>query len=234
MLNNNTRAVLSQLGAINNSMIISYPITTVLMGKNMQAFLDLRKLDEEGFEEIGVYNINELNSVINVIDTPDITNENGILTIKNDSRSIRYGTTSIDIIENDCRGKPELLDKIRSDKNVNVLNFEMSAKDLDNIKKMSGLLKDLSDLEISGNTENPENILLTVKSKEKSSNNFTMNLTGTVNENASMLLLIDIVNKLPSSAYNVNIYKSVKGSLIAIFSSINVDGLEIVLASKAV
>lgn len=228
MLNQNTRNVLSQLSAINNSMIISYPITTVIMGKNIQAFLDLEKMGETQFEEIGVFNINEFNSVINVIENPTIENNNGTLTIKNDSTSIKYGTTSIDIIESECRGNSELIEKIKQ--NDVVMSFELTSKDLDRIKKMSGLLKDLSDLVI---TSNASNVNVTVTSKERSSNNYSVNFVGTVNEETSMSLVMDVVNKLPSSAFTVTIYKSKKGSLVSVFESINVPGLSVVLSAKA-
>lgn len=228
MLNSNTRQVLSQLGAINNSMIISYPITTVIMGKNIQAFLNLEKLDEEEFDEIGVYNISEFNSVINVVDNPTITNENGILTISNDKASIKYGTTSIDIIESECRGNPELVDKIKT--NENVTSFDLGVKDLDKIKKMSGLLKDLSDLNI---TSDGDTVTVKVTSKEKSSNNYSITLPAEVAEGIDMTLVMDVVNKLPASDFKVTIYKSKKGSLVAVFDSVNVDGLSIVISAKA-
>jgi len=231
MLNQNTRAVLSQLGAINNSMIITYPVTCVIMGKNMQAFLDVSKIGEEQFDEIGVFNINEFNSVINVIEDPTIENNNGILTISNNSTSIKYGTTSIDIIESDCRGNPALLGRIKdTERNTEVLSFDLSLKELDRLKKMSGLLKDLSDLVIS---TDGSKVNIKVTSKEKSSNNYSVALDANVNEEASMTIIMDIINKLPSSNYNVTIYKSAKGSLVSVFTSTNVEGLDIVIAAKA-
>lgn len=228
MLNSNTRQVLAQLGAINNSMIISHPVTTVIMGKNIQAFLDVSKLGEEEFNEIGVFNISEFNSVINVIDNPTITNDAGTLTISNDKASIKYGTTSIDIIESECRGNPDLLERIKS--NTNVTSFSIGVKDLDKIKKMSGLLKDLSDLNI---TSSDEGVTLKVTSKEKSSNNYSINLDGEVSENVDMTLVMDVVNKLPASDFNVTIFKSVKGSLVSVWDSVNVDGLSIVISAKS-
>ena len=228
MLNINTRNTLSQLSAINNSMIISHPVTCVIMGKSIQAFLDVSKLKESEFNEIGVYNIGEFNSVVNVIENPEITNNEGILTIKNDSSSIKYGTTSIDIIESECRGNVNLINRIKT--NNKVVEFELTDKDLDNIKKMSGLLKDLSDLEI---TSVDDKITLTVTSTEKSSNNFVLDMNGTTTEDIKMSLIMDVVSKLPADGFNVAIYKSEKGSLVAVFSSIKVEGLDIVISSKA-
>ena len=114
--------------------------------------------------------------------------------------------------------------------NEKVMDFVLDIKDLEKIKKMSGLLKDLSDLVIT--TDNGE-IQLKVTSKEKSSNNFSLNMDGTITEEITMNLVMDIVNKLPASAFNVSIFKSKKGSLVSVFDSINVEGLSIVIAAKA-
>ncbi len=229
MLNKNTMEILSQLGQINQSQIITYPVTTIILGKAIQAFLDLSKLGEEEFDEIGVFDINQLASVISVIDDATITNDNGMLTIKNNDQSIKYGTTTIDIIESECRGKPDLLKRIVED-NEKVLSFTLDAKELDRIKKMSGLLKELSDLVIT--SENGE-VKLTVTSKEKSSNNYSVKVLGESTEDISMSLVMDVVRKLPNSGYEVSIHKSKKGSLVAVFKSTGVDGLSIVLSAKA-
>jgi hypothetical protein len=228
MLNSNTRTVLKQLSAINPSMIITYPVTTVIMGKSIQAFLDLEQLKEDKFDEIGLFNISEFNSIVEVIENPVITNDDGVLTIKNDKSSIKYGSTSIDIIESECRGNPELINKIKQ--NTKVLEFELSAKELDNIKKMSNLLKELSDLVIMSKGSEIE---ICIKSVEKSSNNYTVSFEGEVTEDVQMSLVMDMVNKLPSSSFKVSVYKSKKGSLLAVFSSVNVPGLDIVISAKA-
>jgi hypothetical protein len=230
MLNKNTREILGQLGQINQSQIITYPVSTIMLGKAIQAFLDVSKLGEKEFEEIGVYDINQLNAVVSVIDDPEITNDNGTLTIKNKSQSIKYGTTTIDIIEGECRGNPDLLGRITGNNEL-VMNFEIDAKELERLKKMSGLLKDLTDLVIS--SEGGE-ITLEVTSKEKSSNNYSVNVVeSTINEEVSMSLIMDVVKKLPNSGFKVSVYKSAKGSLVAVFESTGVEGLNIVLAAKA-
>jgi hypothetical protein len=236
MLNQKTREILGALGAINQSQIISYPVTVVKMGKSIQAFLDVSSTadngcQEEEFEEIGVYVINELNSVIGVIDNPEITNDNGMLTIKNSTSSIQYGTTPLDIIESESRGNPAVIDNVMNpERNTKLLSFDLGNKDLDKIKKMSGLLKNLTDLKIE--TANGK-IELKVTSKEKSSNNFSIVTEGEIVEDTSMLLLMDSINKLPSSDYRVHIYKSSKGSLVGVFESQDVNGLRILVSAKA-
>jgi len=229
MLNTKTREILGQLGKINPSQIITYPLTTIISGKAIQAFLDLEKLGEEPFEEIGLFDINLFNSIVSAIDDPVITNNDGILTIANERQSTTFGTTNIDIIDAYCRGKSDLLYRVTNN-NEKVLSFELSAKELETIKKMSDLLKELSDLSIS--TLDGE-VLLSVTSKEKSSNKFSQKVQGEVLEDVNMLLVMDVIKKLPNSGFNVSIYKSKKGSLVSVFESTGVEGLSVVIAAKA-
>lgn len=230
MLNKDTREILSQLSQINQSQIINYPVTTIILGKSMQAFLDLSKIGEEEFTEFGVFDINQLNSVVSLIDDPSITIDEGTLTIKNNSQSIKYGTTLIELLESECRGNPDLLKRITGN-NEKVVEFTLEAKELDRLKKMSGLLKELSDLVIT--SENGI-INLSVTSKEKSSNNYSVNVEGSSTEDIKMILIMDVIKKLPNSGFKIGIYKSSKGSLVAVFSSTGVDGLDIVISAKAV
>lgn len=227
MLNQNTRSVLGQLSAINNTMIISYPTTCVIMGKSIQAFLDVSKLGEEQFEEIGVYRFDELNTVVSLIDDAIVTNDAGFLTIKDEKRSIRYKTSPIHLIESESRASPDLVDRIKQNKEV--LSFEIDVKELASIKKMANVLKDLSDLVISST----DVIKIKVTSKEQSSNNYVLEFKGDISENVEMIINMDSIAKLPSSSYKVTIYKSQKGSLVAMFDSINVPALSIIIAAKS-
>jgi len=250
MLNTTTRKVLGSLGQINQRQIISYPVTVIKMGKSIQAFLDVSKqapvdkndeehkgCGEEPFEEIGVYQISELNSTFNLIDDADIVdviNDNGILTIKGNDSVTTYNTVSIDLIESEARGNPEMIKKVKNpERNTKVMEFDITSKNLDTIKKASSVLKDLSDLIISGNSDESK-VEVRVTSKEKSSNSFKIMLDGNVNEEViKITLVMDYINKLPASDYSVQVYKSSKGSLVAVFESKNIDGLDIIISSKA-
>ena len=148
---------------------------------------------------------------------------------KNDFQSIKYGTTTIAIIEAECKGNPDLLGRITGN-NTLVMDFEIDAKELDRLKKMSSLLKELSDLVISSEDGK---INLSVTSKEKSSNNYSVDVEGNIIEEVSMSLIMDIVKKLPNSGFKVSVYKSSKGSLVAVFTSTGVEGLDLVLAAKS-
>lgn len=228
MLNKNTKAVLSALSAINTQAIISYPITGIKMGTNVQAFFDMNKLGESEFEEFGIFNIPELLSTVAVIgDDADITMEGGVMTISNDNSSIRYGTTNLSVIEDECRTKTDMVERIQS--NSNVVNFELPQTELEKLKKVAGVLKDLTDLNVQ--TEDGA-VVLTVQGKEKSSNNIAIKFPAEVFEETQLKVVMSNVNKLPNGSYNVGVYKSAKGSLICLFESQGVDGLSIVIAAK--
>lgn len=228
MLNKNTKAVLSALSAINTQAIISYPITGIKMGNNVQAFFDMEKLGEEAFEEFGIFNIPELLSTVSVIgDDATITMNAGVMTIANNNSSIRYGTTNIGIIEDECRTKTDMVERIKG--NENVVNFELPQAELEKLKKVSGVLKDLTDLSIE---TADESVVVTAQGKEKSSNNIAIKLNAEVLGEVSLKIVMANINKLPNGSYNVSIYKSAKGSLITLFQSQGVDGLNIVIAAK--
>ena len=227
MLNKNTKTVLSALSNINTQAIVSYPVTGIKMGNNIQAFFDMSKLGEESFDEFGIFNIPELMSTVSIIgDDAEITMDAGIMNINNGNSNIRYMTTNVGILEDECRTKTDMVDRIKG--NSLVMSFDLPNTELDKLKKVSGVLKDLTDL----NIESKENITLTVQGKEKSTNNIAITLNGVVNEETELKVVMSNVNKLPSSSYNVSVFKSQKGSLIALFESQSVDGLAIVIAAK--
>lgn len=228
MLNASTRSVLSSLSSINNSMIISYPVTCVILGKNIQAFLDIEKLGEESFEEIGVDSITELNSIIGVVENPVIENKSGILTISNDSSILTFSTANIFVLEQKCRTSPDFINRVKL--NEKFISFTLNHKEVEKIKKASSLLTNVTDLIISniGNR-----ISIKIASSEKSSNNYSIELPGEVIADASSSIVMQIFNKLPVSSYDVTLYRSKKGSMISVFKSLSVDGLEIVVSAKA-
>jgi len=231
MLNKNTKNVLSALSAINTQAIITYPVTGIKMGNNIQAFFNLEKLGEASFEEFGIFNIPELLSTIGVIgEDADIDLTSGILTISNDNSNIRYATTNISLIEEEARTKLDMVDRIKT--NELVATFELPAGELDKLKKVSGVLKDLTDLSIDCAKDESDVITLTAQGKEKSSNNIAIKFNGVVNSEVQLKIVMSNLSKLPNTSYNVSVFKSNKGSLISLFESQDVDGLAVVISSK--
>jgi len=116
------------------------------------------------------------------------------------------------------------------EKNQKIISFVISKEDLENIKKMSNLLRDSKDLLIESMNDK---VTITLKSEERSSNTYTIEIDGSTDENTRLVLPVENFNKLIPSGYNVSIYKSKKGSLVSVFSSTSVEGLSISIAPKA-
>lgn len=233
MLNKNMKNVLSALSAINTQAIITYPVTGIKMGNNIQAFFNLEKLGETETEEYGIFNIPELLSTIGVIgDDADVSMTEGILNITNDSANIRYQTTNISVIEDECRTKLDMVDRVQSDKNTKVMTFDLPSTELDKLKKVSGVLKDLTELSIKSEKGESDVITLTAQGKEKSSNNIAIKFNGVVEEEVELKIVMSNLAKIPNTSYKVSVYKSSKGSLITLFESVEVDGLKIIISAK--
>jgi hypothetical protein len=228
MLNKVTRKILGDLSSINQSMIISYPTTVVKTGQSLQAYIDLDKFGEDAFEEIGIYNINELNSVINVIDNAEVELDGKVLKVKGTKSNISYTTTSIGIIETECRGNPDLIERIKN--NTLVLSTSLEGKELEKVKKTSSILG-TSDLVVKGS----DNVIsLIAQSKEKSSNKYEVSLDGSTVENVEMIIPMEMINRIPNGSYDMKVYKSAKGSLVSILEDKDRPGLSIVVSARSV
>jgi len=230
MLNQNTRKVISSLAQINNSQIISYPVTLVKSGTNMQAFLDMTKLDEEEFNKVGFFSVTEFLSITDIVEDAQIeANEAGTITIKNSNTSVTYNSTNIKMLEEaGCSGNFDLIDKIKS--NETIASFKLLNVELNKIKKMSGLLKSMIIFRLTGNGSD---VVVSLEGTEKSSNNYAVTFD---DEASSSEFVMDVnmsnINKLPGSDYDVTVHRSTKGSIIVVFSSINVPGLNIFCTEK--
>lgn len=228
MLNKVTRKILGDLGAINQSMIITYPITVVKAGMSMQGYVDLSKLGEEEFTEFGIYNINSLNSVINVIDNAEVELDGKILLVKGSNSNISYTTTAVNIIESECRGDPGLIDRIKN--NTVILSTSLEAKELDKIKKTSSLL-DTKELSIKCSNED---VSFICQSKEKSSNKYEVKVKGECTDPVEVIITMEMINKIPNANYDIKMHKSVKGNIIVVLDDKDKPGLSIVVSAKSV
>lgn len=226
ILNQKTLKVLQSLNAIHNSAIISYPKTCVREGKSIQAYIDLEKMGEkENFGEFGIYDLSSFLSSISLIDNPVITKDNDVINIKNTRSSVNYRTSNIDVLEEVCRGDYSVIDRVRTNEKIG--EFELTIDDFKQIKVASNTLKDLPDIHIFS-TKN--GIGLKILGKEKSSNTYEIYVDGSYEEDISLVATLSLLKKLPNSNYNVEIFKHKKNnSKILLFSSKDVDGLEILL-----
>lgn len=94
MLNNNSVKILQSITGITNSVIISYPTTTISnSNSDIQGNIDFSKLDEE-FEEYGIFDLSSFLNAIDVLDEPVVLMNEGIITATDTDSSISFVTSS--------------------------------------------------------------------------------------------------------------------------------------------
>jgi hypothetical protein len=232
MLNKNTQTVVNQLKDISPSVIFTYPITGIRdASKTIIAFVELDKLGEEEFEEFGVIKVREFMDLLNIAGDADITNDDGVLTIKSKDIKCRYVTTDLDVLEDSFRARPTMLAKVEETPSAST--FTITANELDKIKRVSALLSLENFTVISKNDE----VLVTVANSsinnKSESNDFQLTFSdSTVVDECSVLLSVANIRKLPSGNYDVKIAKSPNGNVIIRFVSQNIAGLTIFIATK--
>lgn len=230
MLNQKTQAILSELSAISPAAVLKYPITGIQdASKSMIAFVDFSEFDEAEFEDFGIFNMQELLSVINIVEDAEVEMDDSIITIKNDNMEVKYVTTNIDLLESTYSANPKVRENIK--KATEVVTFDITTGTLDKLKKTSSLMK-LEHLKIqSDGDEVLMNIGSFTSGKGDSNNSFKMKVADAdVNEDCEVILKMDYLRNLPTSAYTVQVRKNPKtGSYITMFSSKDIPSLDIVI-----
>lgn len=225
MLNKKTLKVIQSLNPISNKMIFSYPVSSIREGKSIQAFIDMSKLDEEEFNEFGIYSLSDFISAVSLIDNPDISLKDKTIKISNKKSSINYNTSSVELLEDECSCDLSLLERVK--KNEKIANFELTTEDFKNLKTASNTLKDLPNLILSSSKSG---ILLKIQGLEKSSNSFETIIDGESNEDFAVTANLSLLKRIPNGNYSVSIYKSKTDSRVMLFNSTDIDSLEILLA----
>jgi len=227
LLGKKTQAILSDLTSISTAAIIEYPITGIQdSGKSMIAFIDLSKFDEEEFEKFGIFNLSELLSILGVVDNASVELKDGIITISNETSSIKYFTTNIDLLSQTFSANPKIPENIKAAPTA--MLFTLEAPVLDKLKKTSALMK-LEQLVIENDDDK---IYFTITGSNKdSSNNYKVRIDNVTSEgNHKIVLDMENIKKIPAGEYEVKVAKNAKtGSYITIFMSKDIPSLEIVV-----
>jgi len=192
----------------------------------MIAFIDLSKFGEEKFEKFGIFNLSELLSILGVVENASVELKDGIITISNETSSIKYFTTNIDLLSQTFSANPRIPENIKAAPTAMLFTLEASV--LDKLKKTSTLMK-LEQLVIENDGDK---IYLTITGSNKdSSNNYKVRIDNIINEgNHKIVLDMENIKKIPAGEYEVKVAKNAKtGSYITIFMSKDIPSLEIVV-----
>lgn len=227
ILNNKTLKVLQSLSSINNSVIMSYPTVCVKDGKAVQAYFDVSQLGEDDFQEFGIYGITDFLSAVSLVTDPSIQLDGTVLKISNKNTKVSYNTANVGLLEEQCRGDFELLTRIKSNEKIG--SFELSNETFKALRIASNTLKDLPNLIISS-VEN--GILLKISANEKTSNSYSTTIDAETTEEFDIIVTLAMLKKIPNGDFKVDVYKSKKGSKVLVFTSKNIESLEIILSVK--
>ena len=231
MITASTQKILKELTGISTTAIISHPVTGIQdIDRSIVAFVNLEEMGEEKFDKFGLMNITEFLNLISLVDSPEITIENRVATIKNDSVISKYYTTDISIIEEAYGTKPAILENI--DKAIEAANFDLTVAQLDKLNKTAVLLR-VNDLVIQ--PQDGGLVLDITDSTKKDTNSLKTTIMGTCNDDTMKIVIaMDTLKKIPLSNYNIKVAKNpTSGSYITKWTSIDNPSLQIVVSLVA-
>jgi len=229
-----TITLLSTFSGISDTIIISHPTTAILTSRNLQAYITWHR--QEHFETIAVRSITSLKAVTSLVQDYEMTNNSGVLTLKNETTSVDFVTTSLKFLETQHTGQVNLLERIK--KATLLGSFKLSNELMRELKKATSLLSTVTDL-----TVNLDEQTIGLKGDVSSSGSFENKIEVKLGEQErtdnSMTCQVQLFNQIPTGNYDVEIRQSGTGSLAMIFSRKEEDNagliyeVDIVLAAKA-
>jgi len=229
-----TITLLSTFSGISDTIIISHPTTAILTSRNLQAYITWHR--QEHFETIAVRSITSLKAVTSLVQDYEMTNNSGVLTLKNETTSVDFVTTSLKFLETQHTGQVNLLERIK--KATLLGSFKLSNELMRELKKATSLLSTVTDL-----TVNLDEQTIGLKGDVSSSGSFENKIEVKLGEGEqtdnSMTCQVQLFNQIPTGNYDVEIRQSGTGSLAMIFSTKKEDNdgliyeVDIVLAAKA-
>ena len=227
--------ILGTFSGISDTIIISHPCTAILTSRNLQAYVTWHK--QEAFETIAVRSITSLKAVTTLVSDYTMTNNSGVLTLKNCTTSVDFVTTSLKFLESQHTGQVNLLQRIKKAELLG--SFELSNELMRELKKASSLLSTVTDITVDFGKGT-----IGLSSDVSSSGSFINSIevqdtTDTTCTDNSMTCQVNLFNQIPTASYKVEVRQSGTGSLAMIFSTqIKKDDeliadVDIVLAAKA-
>lgn len=231
MFNTETVNFLKMINNITNSVVLKYPITT---GKTESAdiayMFDLSKFDTDGFENpIGFYNLSNFLNAFNLFeDGAEISLEDNVIKISDDTTSISYLTTSLDVLSQ-YEFKKEQFDK--NDTFPTVLEMELTNENIRKLKNAHSVFSEL-DCALISCGETTELSLTQIGNFKKSSNSFKIIKDEVATKNFKIAIPLDTLSKLPQVTYTLKVkYNETKNAYRII---LNTETFTLVINGKTV
>lgn len=207
-LNENTIQVLRNFAGINSNLVINEgnELKTIAEAKNVYATV---KVPDTFSSTIGIYDLNELLKVLDLVDSPNFDAQETYAIISDGSgrSKVKYHFTDIEHLTTPTK-TPKLPEEWE-------VKFTLDQNTIQRIRSAAGAL---GHKEVRITPDSSGIVMLTVcESENKTSNTFSIEVPGEYKEGESFefYLHIDNLKKIFSTAYEVNI----SSKLISFFQS---------------
>ena len=207
MLNEQTRKGLKSLTTIGNTAIVRYPWTSILQkNKSLIAFINMEEYGETEFEEFGLESMSEFLSLVEFYKDPEITIENGIISIESGNFHQRYSTSDLDTMKS-FDINVSTLEKIEA--TPEIISFEIKAEDLQRFKKIASLTKATSFV-VSGKDGESNIAICKLDKNNNMSDESITDYPMSVSKEMTVVFDMQNIAKLPDKNYSVSIKQSSK------------------------
>lgn len=238
LINEKVRKIIDSFSNISKSMAFSYPLTGFKnKSGDILVFLDMNMLDVSDFEEFGIINFSEYSNIIKILgEDSKITLKDGIITIQGQEKtSVRYLTTDLRVLQDWIIKTKNHADIATALNNFNnypiVVEFDITDKNMSKLSQISSVLK-FTDFIIKADNDV---ISIQVKNRQKTTNDFSLELTGKTNKSIEMLLNVENFNKIPNNSYKATIFSlpPTEDKFIIRLTSDNLPGVSVFMTPKA-
>lgn len=231
MFNSKFVDFLKTFNKVSNGVILSYPITSGKTDCSDIGFtFDISKFDDSKFDEkIGFIDLASFLNIFNLVDDPEITIKDGVITAKNKDSKVVYLTTAAPVLYELHEFPSSQFDVMNSIPSV--VEIPLSASDIKRIKTASSSFKELDAISIKGD----DNVTISLTSVGKfrtSSNSFQINKDVASKKNFDVYIKLDTFNKLPVLDYTVKVkYNETKDCFRLLFGTC-IDGFELFVSTN--
>jgi ABC-type oligopeptide transport system ATPase subunit len=162
ILNENTRKVLQELTSLNDKFVLRTPYTVFSDEyKQVICAVNFEKLKENFDTPISVNEMSLLLNSINLINDPEITIENRIINIKNNTSAIKYMTSDENSIEESKYSIIESTKKVDS-----IISFKLTSDLINIIKQAKSVFKDSIDTLFIKKSSDTNDLILSLSVNE--------------------------------------------------------------------
>ena len=234
MLSKQTIDVLNSIATISaddksNKITISYPLTFIVApAGDILVQYDLRNSEIGEFENIPVYNLNNLLSVFKLFgDDRTVVRDNKLLKISDGTAAGEYIISDESLVEYKDYSKI-----FESTVNApSIATFVMSKDSMKNLRNASGVFKDLDEYLLETSESGVKVSLAATNSFKAASNTYSNSFLAKTEKEFTVKLPVKNLNMLPVSDYQFDIkYNSAQDKYRIILTSTEMDNFKIILS----